>query len=288
MAATSAPRFQEVIEGYWVGDKIGVGARSEIYEVKRKSDGRLFAAKFVPVRGDEDLRRIGHLENEYNVLREIHAEAHVGIGVCVRVEEFKKIKRFFRIKAAYLVMERLTGAPLARDRDYELDDVLTVFRQVCLGLERTHNAGYVHADLKPDNILVGENLDVKLIDFGFAARIGTTLSSAKGTFGYLAPEQAGGRLTPKTDVFNLGAALYWTLTGQNVPSIMPGEHEAAGFVPGQQISLKPPYLLNPDVPRELSDMVLRCCAAKQHERPTVTELKRYLHGLQLRIDYGAA
>ena len=104
---------------------------------------------------------------------------------------------------------------------------------------------------------------MKIIDFGFAAPIGTQLAGAKGTFGYLAPEQAGGRLTEKTDVFNLGAALYWTLTGQNLPSISPGQHEAVGYIPSDRVIITPPNQLNPKVPAELSDMVLRCCRASR-------------------------
>ena len=269
-----------------MGKQIGAGARSEIYEIKRRSDGALLAVKFVPVRGPEDLRIVGHLQNEHTVLSAIQEARTSGVAIAVRVEDFKKIKHLFKVTAAYLIMERLTGTALAARRDYDLDPLLTVFRQVCLGLEHTHQAGYVHADLKPENILVGEHLDVKIIDFGFAAPIGTQLTGAKGTFGFLAPEQAGGRLTEKTDVFNLGAVLYWALTGQTLPSIMPGQLEAVGFVPSEKVVMTPPAQLNPDVPRELSDMVLRCCQARPQDRPTVRELKQYLHGLQLRMELG--
>ncbi len=287
MAKAQPPEIQQYLKDYWVGKQIGAGARSEIYEIKRRADGNLLAAKFVPIRGPEDLRIVGHLQNEYDVLSAIQEARTSGVAIAVRVEDFKKIKRLFKVTAAYLIMERLTGTALAARRGYELDSLLTVFRQVCLGLEHTHQAGYVHADLKPENILVGEHLDVKIIDFGFAAPIGTQLSGAKGTFGFLAPEQAGGRLTEKTDVFNLGAVLYWALTGQTLPSIMPGQLEATGFVPSDKVVITPPEQINPDVPRELSDMVLRCCQARPEDRPTVREFKQYLHGLQLRMEMGA-
>jgi len=286
MAKAEQPEIQKHLKDYWVGKRLGTGARSEIYEIKRRKDGRILAAKFVQVRGPEDLRVIGHLENEYLVLKTIQEARTTGVAIAVRVEGFQKIKRLFKIQAAYLIMERLTGTALFARRDYDLDSILTIFRQVCLGIEHTHQAGYVHADLKPENILVGEHLDVKIIDFGFCAPIGTQIGGAKGTFGYLAPEQAGGRLTEKTDVFNLGAALYWELTGQNLPFIMPGRHEAAGFVPSDQVVITPPSRINRDVPDELSDMVLRCCRARPDDRPTVRELKQYLHGLQLRIEMG--
>ena len=63
MAKSGTLRLQDVLEDYWVGEKLGVGARSFIYEIKRKRDGELFACKFVSVRREEDLRVIGHLEN---------------------------------------------------------------------------------------------------------------------------------------------------------------------------------------------------------------------------------
>lgn len=287
MAKSDAVQLQDVLKDYWVGKHLGAGARSEVCEIKRKTDGRVFAAKFVSVRTDDDLRVVGHLENEYRVLSALHARTGEGADCIVRPVQFEKVKSFLKLKAAYLVMERAAGRSLHEHRDYDLNSILTIFRQVCLALEHTHAAGYVHADLKPQNILVDEKLKVTLIDFGFAAPAGMELSSYKGTFGYLAPEQAGGRLTEQTDVFNLGAALYWVLTGQNVPSILPGEQEARGFVPDERVTITSPSRLNPKVPKELSDMVVRCCLPNEHERPTVKQLKQYLHGLQLRLEYGA-
>jgi serine/threonine protein kinase len=288
-AKSPAMQLQDALRDYWVGKMLGSGARSQIYEVQRKRDGQPFVAKFVTVRTGDDLRVVGHLENEYRVLAALHAEKtrSGALDAIVRPVEFEKIKGLLKVRGAYLIMERAVGQSLFEHRDYELGAVLGIFRQVCTALEHMHHVGFVHADLKPQNILVDEGLKVKLIDFGFAAPIGMALGSYKGTFGYLAPEQAGGRLTEQTDVFNLGAALYWVLTGQNLPSILPGEHEARGYVPDQQVSITPPSNVNPAVPQELSDMVLRCCLPNEHERPTVRELKQYLHGLQLRLDYGA-
>jgi serine/threonine protein kinase len=288
MAKGGELRLEDLLEGYWVGKRLGTGARSEIYAVKRKRDGYIFAAKFINVRTAEDQRIVGHLENEFTVLQALHNPKQQASEFIIFPVEFRKVKSMFKVRAAYLVMERAHGHSLFDKRDYVLDDVLTIFRQACHALQHIHNVGYVHADLKPQQILVDELKMIKMIDFGFAVPIGAKLDVSKGTFGYLAPEQAGGRLTAKTDIFNLGGALYWVLTGQNLPSIMPGQHERSGFVPGQKINILPPSRINPNVPDELSDMVLRCCSADEHERPTALELKRYLHGLALRRDYGAA
>ncbi len=287
MPTSEKAELQAALKDYWVGKKLGTGARSVVYDLKRKSDGYSFAVKYVNVRGPEDLRVIGHMENEWRVLQAVHNPKTQASELIIRPEGFKKVKKLFKIKCAYLLLERAEGRSLFEHRDYDLDAVLTIFRQACHALDHLHQVGYVHADLKPQNIVVDDILMIKMIDFGFAAPIGSEVSGAKGTFGYIAPEQAGGRLTEKTDVFNLGAAIYWVLTGENIPSIMPGQHEASGFVPDAQVSIPPASRLNPDVPGELSDMVVRCCSASEHERPTVRELKRYLHGLQLRLDYGA-
>lgn len=287
MAKSGDLQLQDLLEDYWVGKRLGTGARSEVFEVKRKRDGYTFAAKFIRVRSAADLRVAGYLENEFKVLEALHNPKRQASEFIIAPVEFRKVKRLFKVRAAYLIMERAEGCSLFERRDYPLEDVLTIFRQACHALQHCHEVGYVHADLKPQQILVDELRMIKVIDFGFAVPIGTKLSASKGTFGYLAPEQAAGRLTAKTDVFNLGAALYWVLTGENLPSLMPGANERAGFVPGQRVNIPAPSRLNPEIPDELSDMVLRCCHPDPHERPSALQLKRYLHGLALRMDYGA-
>jgi len=287
MAKGEKLQLADVLTDYWVGSQLGTGARIVIHEVKRKADGKVFAAKFVSVSTEEDLRVTTHLENEFKVLTALHAHKGEALPIIIRPVAFKKIKQLFKVRAAYIIMERAAGRSLFDYGEYSIAQVLTIFRQVCLALEHMHSVGYVHADLKPQNILVDGNLKVKLIDFGFAAKIGQKLTAYKGTFGYLAPEQAGGRLSEKTDVYNLGAALYRVLTGENMPSIMPGRTEARGFVADEKINIASLSRINPDVPEELSQVVIKCISPSEHERPSVTQLKRYLHGLQLRLDYGA-
>ena len=123
-----------------------------------------------------------------------------------------------------------------------------------------------------------------MIDFGFTLPIGTQLRGYKGTWGYLAPEQAGGKLSLCTDVFNLGAVMYQVFTGHKLPSIVPNGSEQIGFVPSDELALTPPVRLRPDLPTDLSDLILRCCALHEHERPTVEEVRRFLEDMQLRIE----
>jgi serine/threonine-protein kinase len=271
---------------WYVGQKLGVGARSSIYRLQNRSTNEVRAIKYIPNRAPEDVRVIAHLKNEYEVLSELHSVKRKARKLIVKPLEFRKVRRFMRMKGAYLLMEFIPGRSLYEEEHYRLDEVLRIFVQVCMALEHIHRCGYVHADLKPHNIMVDPALRVKLIDFGFAAPIGQELRGNKGTFGYLAPEQAAGRLSERTDVFNVGAAMYRVLSGHNVPSIVPGDHEANGFVPDERVNLPPVYHFNDEVPPELSQMILRCCSHQEHKRPTASELGQYLRGLNLRMEYG--
>src|SRR5205809_142124 len=80
------------------------------------------------------------------------------------------------------------------------------------GLEALHHMGYIHCDLKPNNILVDPGGQVKVIDLGQACKVGTAKSRIQGTPDFIAPEQVKCEaVTARTDVFNLGATMYWTL-----------------------------------------------------------------------------
>jgi serine/threonine protein kinase len=279
--------LQSALSGYSLGKPIAKGARSLIYEASRKSDGRKFAVKFVEVREKRDLNVLRHLENEYRVLSLLHNDADKEAArVIVRPIEFRKIRKFFKTLGAYLVLEFVEGRSLAEFWHYSLEYKVRIFQQVCKALEYIQARGYVHADLKPDNVLVDRELGVKLIDFGFTLPIGTQLRGIKGTWGYLAPEQAGGRLGMRTDVYNLGAAMYWAFTGQKLPSIIPNGAEQVGFLPDKDLQLTPPARIQPDLPVELSEMILRCCSLDESKRPLVGDVRMFLDDLLLRAELG--
>ena len=83
-----------------------------------------------------------------------------------------------------------------------------------------HQMGYAHCDIKPNNILRNDTGKVKVIDFGQSCKIGTVKERIQGTPDYIAPEQVARRpISVQTDVFNLGATLYWALTGKLIPTL---------------------------------------------------------------------
>lgn len=270
------------LSGYKVGRPIARGARSLICEVKRESDRKTFASKCVRLRTEDDERVLRHLENENNILKDLHGAPEVPSQIVRRVE-FSKVRKFFRLKGACLVLERVSGPDLQRYCEYSLEDKIEIVDQVGEALGFIHERGYIHGDLKPDNILVDNDGQVKLIDFGFAAPIGTDVEGLKGTWGYIAPEQTGGVLGPQTDVYNLGAAMYWIFTGEKLPYLSANGDISSGAIGSQEIKPTPPHHLDQAIPKDLSDIIMRCCNADSSHRPTLKRLRNKLHDINLRL-----
>jgi serine/threonine-protein kinase len=137
---------------------------------------------------------------------------------------------------------------------------------VAAALQYMNMLGFVHADMKPNNILVAPDGTVKIIDLGQSCRIGATKERIQGTPDFIAPEQVLRRpLDPRTDVFNFGASLYWTLTGEPMPTILPKKGGAVTLVGDPEVI--PPDEVNPDVPSPLSKLVMNCIQPKPSARP---------------------
>lgn len=143
----------------------------------------------------------------------------------------------------YLVMELIEGRSLAellRDRGpLEPDEAVSIIGDVLLALSAAHSSGIVHRDVKPGNILIGDDGRVKLADFGIAKAMSdasaglTAVGQIIGTPRYLAPEQMrGARATPRSDQYSAGIVLYEMLTGsipvtdETVVAAVSSRHEA--------------------------------------------------------------
>ncbi|MFW6457461.1 MAG: serine/threonine protein kinase [Planctomycetota bacterium] len=267
---------------YKIGRPVGKGARSVIYKMKHKDEDMLLAGKFVRTKDDADQRVMKHLKNENKVLRKLSA-ADSPPSQIVRRYDFITFRRFFFLQGACLLLQYIPGNSLQAHADYRLHKKLDILVQVCEALEFMHQNDYIHADLKPDNIIVTPEGHAKLIDFGFAAPIGSKQTGVKGTTGYLAPEQKGGTLDPSTDVFNLGAVMYWLTTGDKLPYVAGGTGTAPGAANSPTINPSPPHHLNRNVPEDLSSLILDCCDPQRGKRPPLRRLKGQLHDVALRI-----
>jgi serine/threonine protein kinase len=247
------------IGGFTIMKRLGTGARSTIYLAVDKETNTEVALKRIIYQKPEDTRIFEQVETEFNVAQSID---HPYIRKCYKL---KKVRSFFKVKELLMSMELFEGQTLEDGPTLSLLDVLLIFRMVATGLNAMHQRGFVHCDMKPNNILLNKAGTIKIIDLGQSCRIGTTKQRIQGTPDYIAPEQVKRKpLGPKTDIFNLGATMYWALTGHNVPTLIP-KKDSFGL-PIQQ-EFKPPHEIRDQLPMPVSKLVMDCVKEEPAERP---------------------
>jgi serine/threonine protein kinase len=183
----------------------------------------------------------------------------------------------------YLVMELVDGKNLRqilsqcaqRDILLPIDFGAYLGHQLALALDHAHAGtdregqplGIIHCDVSPSNVFISRLGEVKLGDFGVALTPGATKGARQGAFGkihYLAPEQLrGGRLTPRTDIFALGAVLFELFTNQRAFPGASVEEVGERVLAGR---LRAPSELRHELPTELDALTLHCLAAAPGER----------------------
>jgi serine/threonine protein kinase len=246
------------VGGFTIIRRIGNGARSTIYLATDEEDGTVVALKRLTFEKPEDHRVFEQTENEYRVAQKID---HPYVRKCYKLQ---KIRSMFRIREMLLSMEHFEGKTLEETTTLSLGDVLLVFRMVATGLSALHQQGYVHCDIKPNNILINKAGTIKIIDLGQSCPIGTIKSRIQGTPDYIAPEQVRRKtLGPKTDIFNLGATMYWALTGKNVPTLIPKKN---GLL-AERAKCFAPHELKRQLPIGVSKLVMDCIKEDPAERP---------------------
>jgi serine/threonine protein kinase len=174
----------------------------------------------------------------------------------------------------YVVMPWLEGATLAQwlagGRMFSLPEAFWIVRQMAEALDALHQAGWIHGDVKPENIMLSAGGHATLFDLNFARRPEQCGSAAErcvmGTFEYLAPEWLTSTLRAdiRSDLYSLGAVLYRLLTGR-----LPFQAETLADLAARHLRAVPPDLrtLAPHVPEELSRLVHRLLAKDPLRRP---------------------
>ena len=184
----------------------------------------------------------------------------------------------------YIIQELMGGGDvegLLEDAEEPppLTKALEIGVAVCRGLEYAHEQGVVHRDLKPGNVWLTADGTAKIGDFGLAIDLGrsrlTQHGMMVGTFGYMPPEQAlGGEVTPKADLYSLGAMLYELVTGR-----APFKGDTPTAVISQHLNTPPvaPSYLTEHCPPELEDLILRLLEKDPEKRPaSATEARTVL------------
>jgi serine/threonine-protein kinase len=176
-----------------------------------------------------------------------------------------------------MIMELVDALTLDQQLPKNHGQAVEIFSQIARGLSHMHERGFVHADIKPNNVLVGENNRIKIIDLGQACAIGTVKKRIQGTPGYMAPEQAHrGEITPQTDIYNLGAMMYWVLVGEVIPTAMPPTSQQEGLLTGavdtKDIEMpNAPHNRNPRIHPLLSKQIMDCIQPHKKDRPESME-----------------
>ncbi len=243
--------------GFKILARIGQGAASELHLVQDPKTRQVWALKHVVRRTEKDDRFIQQVEDEFAIGKKLDHPT-----IRAMIDLFRKKKLFKTIEVG-LLLEYVDAGSIDQRMPKNQLEATRIFAQVARGLAHMHEKGFVHADMKPTNVMIADGV-VKIIDLGQACPIGTIKKRIQGTPGYMAPEQAHREaIVPATDIYNFGATMYWVLMGEVIPTAMPPKDEQSGLYKGaleiERIPLPiAPHERNPSIHHLLSKQVMEC------------------------------
>src|SRR4051812_39814740 len=238
----------QIIGKYKILSTIGSGGFGTVYLAEDTWIDKKVALK-VPHKQGVDF---GELLREPRLLASLN---HPNIVTVLTAEKQENV--FF------IVMEFVPGQTLesliARVGPLDIARALDYTCQISNAVDHAHRQGVLHRDLRPSNVLVGDNGMLKDADFGTSrfleiAAHGTTII---GSPPYMAPEQFQGKAVFASDIYSLGVTMYQMLTGQ-LPYDTPAPGELDKLMSGELVS--PPRLRNPAIPKAISDIVMKAMA----------------------------
>ena len=277
---TAANTFSREIEGrFRVERELGAGGMGEVYLATDPALERFVALKVI---------RPEILEDPHWLDR-FRLEATVSAGL-----QHPNIVQVYDILQAagrpVLVMEYVDGTDLKHAlQTGALDEteVVRIMAEVCDGLAFAHMRGVIHRDIKPGNIMLARDGVPKIADFGLATQGGRSISASidaaeqdcvLGSPGYMSPEQARGDQraigNSRTDIYSLGATLYFALTGR---SPVDGVSQTALVDAVINGDIRPPSQVRPSVNRDLEAVCLKALATQpEHRYASAAEMARDL------------
>ena len=256
---------------YQVGDLIGRGGMADVHVGQDARLGRRVAIKLLkPALANDPAFRT-------RFRREAQDAAKMAHPTIVRIfdagEETVRDEKGHESLVPFIVMEYVDGRLLKdviAEGPLEPAEACRVIEQVLTALEYSHRAGVVHRDIKPGNIMIASNGQVKVMDFGIARAISESsatiaeTSAIVGTASYFSPEQARGeQVDARTDLYSTGIVLFELLTGQ---APFRGENPVAVAYQHVNSEAVPPSSLNPKVSPALDAVVLRALSKDRFER----------------------
>jgi serine/threonine protein kinase/outer membrane protein assembly factor BamB len=278
--AIGAPFSGRAFGDYELLDEIARGGMGVVYRARQISLNRIVALKMILA---------GQLASEEDVERfrtEAEAAANLRHANIVSIYEVGEFEGQHYFSMDYIAGQNL--ADVVRDGPLPAKQAAQHAATVAHAIEYAHHRGILHRDLKPSNVLLDEHGVPQITDFGLAKQMGaesdiTATGQALGTPSYMPPEQAAGRrdaMGPASDVYSIGALLYEMLVGHP-----PFQAETPFDTILQVIENDPPppRLLNPNLPRDLDTIALKCLEKDPSQRYSTAgeladDLDRFLAG----------
>ena len=244
---------------YRVVRSLGTGAGSTILMIEDTKNGRRLALKVVKRHEPADDVYINQAIHEFDVARRLN---HPGL---LKIFDMRVKKGWFKTSGVELLMEYVQGDTLDELGVRDIPNLVLIFLHVCSAMKHMHRRGIYHGDLKPSNIMLSTNRDVRVLDFWHSVDLkGQPKDRVQGTPQYMAPEQAIERTVgEKTDIYNFGATMYRLLTGDYANMGLPAVGNGALGL----MRPKRPKEYDRTVPTVLDETIMSCLQTSPERRP---------------------
>jgi serine/threonine protein kinase len=274
----------DIIGNYRLVKCLQTGQNSQVWEVVETSSHRHFALKLL----------LREKNKDSDAKRMLYHEAKVGLEMrhpnVIRIVYVSNEKEHHYFVMEYFPAGSLKSRLINKNYDFIKERAHSIFKQAATGFAYITASGWVHRDIKPDNLLVNSAGDLRIIDFALAMRIKTPgffnkLFHRKGAVGgtrsYMSPEQIRGEmLDGRADIYSYGATLYELVTYRPPFRAASNQDLLQKHILEKPV---PPIVHVPDLTQDFSDLVMRCLAKRREQRPgsfhevlkAITQLRVY-------------